>query len=71
MSSSRSDDVTKSLCMFAFSPFFQFKAFKALEARYFKGVTRVSKGWLKDALRLFHWCFKSVERVLQSCFKEY
>ena len=46
MSSSRSDDVTKSVCLSVRSYFVKFGAFKLFEAICFEGVTRVSQGCL-------------------------
>ena len=65
MSSSRSDDVTK----FVRSHFVKFAAFKALEARCFEGVARVSQGCLLEVSRVFQGCFKDVSRKFQGCFK--
>ena len=67
MSSSRSDDVTKSVCVSVCSQFVKFGAFKAFEVICFSGVSRVSQvssGCLKGAPGVFQECLK----VLQGCF---
>ena len=59
MSSSRSNNVTKCVCVSVCSHFVC-GAFKAFEAQCFEGVARVSQGCLFEVSRVFQGCFKEV-----------
>ena len=65
MSSSRSDDVTKSVCLSVSSHSFSFDHLKHLK----QDVSRVLQVFLLDVPRLFQGCFKEVSRVFQGSFK--
>ena len=74
MSSSRSDDVTQSVCLCV--TFFYIEAIKALDC--FKSVVIVFEvfpdclkgvGCFLSVSSLFEGCFKSVSRVFIECFK--
>ena len=83
MSSSRSDDVTKSVCLLVviflvwiiqcirckmFQGFFK-EVLKVFQGS-FKGVYRKFQGCLQKVSRVFQGSFKSVSRNFQECFKE-
>ena len=74
MSSSRSDDVTKSGCVCR--QLVNFGALKAFEVRCFrvpveclKGVYRESRGCFRGALGMSHGCFKEFLWSLQAISK--
>ena len=62
MKSSRSYDVTKCVSLCVRSHFVKFAAFKALEARCFEEVARVSQGCLLEVSRVFQGSFKDASR---------
>ena len=69
ITSSRSDDVTKSVCpCFRLSECFV-KSVSRVFQECLKGVSRVFQGSFKSVSMVFHECFKGVSRVFQGCFK--
>ena len=78
MSSSRSDDVTRSVCLSVQSLFVKFAAFKAFEARCLclrelqcclRSVCWKFQGCFKEVSRMFQGSLKDVSRMPQGCFK--
>ena len=76
MSSSRSDDVTKSVCVSVCSQFVKFGAFKAFEVSVLQGclldvldVPKVSRGCLKGFSKVSQGCPLDVSRVSQGCLE--
>ena len=63
MTSSRSDDVTKSVCVSVCSQFFHLEHSNHSKADV-SGVSNV-KGNLKSDPRVFQWCSKGVPRMFQ------